>query len=127
MAVVMEMAVISYKKLNDKLQESLAAGKVPEKNVREISAQLKAQSKRELKTAAIITGVIAVVFGGMLTGLIINTKDMQENMLWWIIGYLALMGFIFLAGYMMSVGIIKLEFNSAIKEGYPELYKECKV
>lgn len=121
------MPVISYKKLNDKLQESLSLGKVPEKNVRELSAQIKAQSKRELKTTAIITGVMGVILGGMLTGLIITTKDMQENMLWWIIGYLALVGFIFLAGYMMSIGIIKLEFNSALKDGYPELYKECKV
>ena len=127
MAGVKEMPVISYKKLNDKLQESLSTGKVPEKNVRELSAQLKAQSKRELKTTAIITGVMGVIFGGMLTGVIITTKDMQENILWWILGYLALVGFIFLVGYMASIGIIKLEFNSALKDGYPELYKECKV
>jgi len=42
------MPVIGYKKLNDKLQESLSMGKLPEKNVRELSIRLKAQNKREI-------------------------------------------------------------------------------
>lgn len=121
------MSVISYKKLNDKLQDSLATGKLPEKNVRALSEQLKAQNKKEIKTTAIITGVLAVIFGGILTAMIISSKSMQSALLWWIIGYFALVGFMFFAGYIVSIGIIKLEFNSALKEGYPELYKECKI
>lgn len=121
------MPVISYKKLNDKLQESLAMGKLPEKNVRALSDQLRVQNKKEIKTTAIITGVLAVIFGGMLAAMIVTTKSMQDALLWWIIGFLALIGFMFFAGYMVSIGIIKLEYNSALKEGYPDLYKECKV
>ncbi len=121
------MAVISYKKLNDKLQESLSLGKLPEKNVRELSAQLKAQQKKEIKTSAIITGVLAVIFGGILTSVIITSKSIQADILWWILGYLALVAFMFFVSYMVSIGIIKLEFNSALKDGYPDLYKECKV
>ena len=29
--------------------------------------------------------------------------------------------------YMAFVGIIRIQFNGAVKEGYPELYKKCKV
>lgn len=121
------MPVIGYKKLNDKLQESLSMGKLPEKNVRELSIRLKAQNKREIKTTTIITGVLATIFGGILIALTVTSKSMQSEILWWVIGYFALVGFLFFAGYMVSIGVIKLEYNSALKEGYPELYKECKL
>jgi len=59
--------------------------------------------------------------------LTVTSKSMQSEILWWVIGYFALVGFLFFAGYMVSIGVIKLEYNSALKEGYPELYKECKL
>ena len=121
------MSVITYRKLNDKLQESLSQGKLPEKNVRELSEQIKAQNKKEVKSAAIITGVLAVIFGGGLLAITVSSKSIQSVLLGWIIGYLVLVGFSFFAAYMVSIGIIKLEYNSALKEGYPDLYKECKV
>ena len=62
-----------------------------------------------------------------LIALTVTSKSMQSEILWWVIGYFALVGFLFFAGYMISIGVIKLEYNSALKEGYPELYKECKL
>ena len=62
-----------------------------------------------------------------LIALTVTSKSMQSEILWWVIGYFALVGFLFFAGYMVSIGVIKLEYNSALKEGYPVLYKECKL
>ena len=52
---------------------------------------------------------------------------MQENLLGWILGYLGLVAFMFVAAYFTQIGIIKGQFNIALREGYPELYKELKL
>ena len=121
------MAVISYKTLNSNLDESLRKAKVPEKNLAEISESIKEGSKKDTKLVIIIMVVVAVMLGGFLGYSMFNNADMQAAMLQWIIGYVVLIGVLFLLVYFANVGLLKLQFNSAIKEGYPELYKQYKV
>lgn len=57
----------------------------------------------------------------------LNSTGMREALLQWIIGFVVLVGVLFFLCYMAFVGIIRIQFNGAVKEGYPELYKKCKV
>ena len=124
---VMEMAVISFKTLNNNVQDAISTGKFPEKKLRELSAQLKASQKKEIKTMCIIVGVMAVIIGGLFGYTVFTSPGMQENLLGWILGYLGLVAFMFVAAYFTQIGIIKGQFNIALREGYPELYKELKL
>ena len=122
------MAVISFKTLNNNVQDAISMGKFPEKNLRELSAQLKASQKKEIKTMFIIVGVMAVLIGGLFGYILYsNPVDVQEHLLGWILGYLGIVAIIFLGSYFTQIGIIRGQFNIALREGYPELYKELKL
>lgn len=122
------MAVISFKTLNNNVQDAISMGKFPEKNLRELSAQLKASQKKEIKTMFIIVGVMAVLIGGLFGYILYsNPVEVQEHLLGWILGYLGIVAIIFLGSYFTQIGIIKGQFNIALREGYPELYKELKL
>ena len=121
------MAVITFKTLNNNLQDSLQSGKVPEKNVIEISERLKAETKKDFKLVVIVMSVVTVMLGGFLAYSMMNSTGMREALLQWIIGFVVLVGVLFFLCYMAFVGIIRIQFNGAVKEGYPELYKKCKV
>ena len=43
------MAVISFKTLNNNVQDAISTGKFPEKNLRELSAGLKESQKKEIQ------------------------------------------------------------------------------
>ena len=121
------MAVIHFKTLNANLQESIRLSKVPEKNVIDVSSQLKAENKKNFKVLSIVMGAVAVLLGGNLAYVLISKPEFQEALLQWILGFVAIFAIIYLITYLCICGIIKIQFNGALKEGYPELYKEHKI
>ena len=125
---VTEMATISFKTLNNNVQDAISTGKFPEKNLRELSANLKASQKKEFKFMIIIVAVMAVFIGGLFGYILYsNPVEVQEHLLGWILGYLGIIAIIFLGSYFTQIGIIRGQFNIALREGYPELYKELKL
>ena len=125
---VMEMAVISFKTLNNNVQDAISTGKFPEKNLRELSANLKASQKKEFKFMIIFVAIMAVFIGGLFGYILYsNPVEVHEHLLGWILGYLGIVAIIFLGCYLTQIGIIKGQFNIALREGYPELYKELKL
>ena len=121
------MAIISFRTLKRELGNALECGKVPEKNVKAISAQLKVDNKRYFKTIVIFMSVFTVLAAAFLTYSFITDKVMRAQMLGWIIGAVVLLAVIFGLCYLAFIGIIRGEFNSALRSGYPELYKEYKI
>ena len=121
------MATISFKTLNNNVQDAISTGKFPEKNLREMSAQLKASQKKDIKLICIIVGIMAVILGGFFGYTVYTSPEMQQHLLGWILGYLGLIAFCFVGAYFTQIGIIKGQFNIALREGYPELYKELKL
>ena len=121
------MAVISFKTLNSNLDVSLRKAKVPEKNLAEISESIKAGAKKDTKLVIIIMAIVAVMLGGFLGYTLYSNPDMREAIAQWIIGYFVLIAVLSLLVYFANVGLIKVQFNSALKEGYPEFYKQYKV
>ena len=121
------MAVISFKTLNNNVQDAISTGKFPEKNLRELSAGLKESQKKEMKFIFILVGIMAVFIGGLFGYMIFNSTEMQAHLLGWILGYLGIVALIFLISYFTQIGIIKGQFNIALREGYPDFYKELKL
>ncbi len=121
------MATIHFKTLNDNLQESIRLAKVPEKNVIEVSKQLKTENKKNFKILSIVMAAVALLFGGNLAYLFISKSEFREAALQWILGFVAIIAIIYFGAYLCVCGIIKFQFNGALKEGYPELYKKHKI
>lgn len=121
------MAVITFRTLKSELASALECGKVPEKNVREISSQLKAENKRSFTVVVVLVSVFAVLAAAFLIYMFVLDEVMREQMLTWIIGTVVLLAAIFGLCYLAFVGLIKRQFNSALKSGYPNLYDECKI
>ncbi len=121
------MAVIHFKTMNTNLQESIRMAKVPEKNVIDVSQKLKSENKKNFKVLSIVMAAVAVILGGNLAYVLIKNPSMQDALLQWIIGYIAIVAIIYFLVYLCICGIIKIQFNGALKEGYPELYKEHKI
>ncbi|MCR5616695.1 MAG: hypothetical protein K6F83_00205 [Clostridiales bacterium] len=121
------MAVIWYKTMNSNLQDSLRKGKVPEKNVLELSEKIKAENKKNFKTLSVVMAIIFVMMGGYMTFVLASNSDLQDALLQWIISFLVIYAIIFIGTYLAVGGIMKIQFNGAVREGYPELYSKCKV
>ena len=121
------MAVISFKTLNNNVQDAISTGKFPEKKLRELSANLKASQKKDFKFTIIIVAIMAVFIGGLFGYMIYNSLEMQQHLLGWILGYLGIVVIVFLGSYLTQIGIIRGQFNIALRKGYPELYKELKL
>lgn len=121
------MAVIWYKTMNSNLQDSLRKGKVPEKNVLELSEKIKAENKKNFKTLSVVMAIIFVMMGGYMTFVLASNSGLQDALLQWIIGFLVIYAIIFIGTYLAVGGIMKIQFNGAVREGYPELYPKCKV
>ena len=109
------MAVIHFKTLNANLQESIRLSKVPEKNVIDVSSQLKAENKKNFKVLSIVMGAVAVLLGGNLAYVLISKPEFQEALLQWILGFVAIFAIIYLITYLCICGIIKIQFN--VKRG----------
>ena len=121
------MGRIMFKVLNSNLEESLHMAKVPEANVIAVSERLKKENKHNFKLILIIMGIVAVMLGLTTFLSIKNTPSFQSQLPQWIGGYVALIAFLFVIVYIAFIGIIKFQFNNALKDGYPELYKEHKI
>lgn len=121
------MSTIHFKTSNSNLQESIRLAKMPEKNVIDVSKQLKADNKKNFKIFNIVMGAVALLFGGNLAYLMIIKSEFREAMLQWILGFVAIIAIIYFGTYLCVCGIIKIQFNGALKEGYPDLYKEHKI
>ena len=121
------MATIRFKTLNSNLADALSSGKVPEKNVAEISENLKQSTKKDLKISAIVMGIVTVMMGGYLTYTLIASSGLHDAIPQFIGGFFAIIAFLCVVVYFAFVGIIKIQFNHALKEGYPELYKQYKI
>ena len=106
---VMEMAVISFKTLNNNVQDAISTGKFPEKNLRELSANLKASQKKEFKFMIIFVAIMAVFIGGLFGYILYsNPVEVHEHLLGWILGYLGIVAIIFLGCYLTQIGIINM-------------------
>lgn len=101
--------------------------KIPEKNVIDVSNQMKEDHKKNLKVISIVMAAVAVILGVNSVYIMIKSPSMQDVLFQWILGFVAIFAVIYFLVYLCVCGIIKIQFNSALKEGYPELYKEHKI
>ena len=122
------MAVISFKTLNNNVQDAISTGKFPEKKLRELSANLKASQKKVFKFTIIIVAIMAVFIGGLFGYMIYNSLEMQQHLLGWILGYLGIVAIIFLGSYFTQIGITR-SCSQRLKEwmDIPERHEEIRL
>ena len=75
------MAVISFKTLNNNVQDAISTGKFPEKKLRELSANLKASQKKDFKFTIIIVAIMAVFIGGLFDGGLVSGNGLAAQLL----------------------------------------------
>ncbi len=121
-----KMATIHYRTLNMQLKRAIVNRSLSEDQLREAAENVKAGNKKTMKTINIAMIICAVIFLIMFVPVIRENGDPKfiGIMLAIIVGSLA---FVYAAIYELMVGVLKGQFNKAVKKGYPEMAKELKV
>ncbi len=120
------MATIHYRTLNMQLKRAIVNRSLSEDQLREAAENVKAGNKKTMKTINIAMIICAVIFLIMFVPVIRENGDPKfiGIMLAIIVGSLA---FVYAIIYELMVGVLKGQFNKAVKKGYPEMAKELKV
>lgn len=119
--------IISFRTLDSDVDDSIRKALTPEAHLAKLSASIKEGTKKDTKLVLIVCAFVAVMLGGILGLVLFQNPSMSEAILAWIGGYVVFVGIISFLVYLANVGLIRFQFNSALKEGYPELYKKYKV
>ena len=119
--------IISFRTLDSDVDDSIRKALTHEAHLAKLSASIKEGTKKDTKLVIIVCAVVALMLGGFMGYAMFMNSSMREAILMWIGGYVVLVGVISFLCYLATVGLIRFQFNSALKEGYPELYKKYKV
>ena len=114
---------IHYVKLNKELKKRINEKTIPADELKKVYENFIVSINKKKKTINIVMIIVAVLFGVMLLPIITKASDpkLTKFMLTMIIPAIVI---IYLAVYFTQVGLIKTQFNNAIKKNYPELAKE---
>jgi len=121
------MAVIHIRTLNDNLKEQIETGKLSEEKVAMVRENVRAGNKTALIGYIVASCIIVAIIGICGYQILSHTPNLQEELPKYLIGGGVLIAVILGTGYLITVGLMKIEFNKALKEGYPHLYKQLKV
>ncbi len=124
---------VRYKSLNRDLENAIGCRTLPVDQLKAISENLKAEYKSKKRIAMIIislfTLILAVVCAICVIPVINNIQNSNDiSGIIFLIGSIVVIALIF--GdlvYKIIVGKVKNQFNRAVKNGYPELFKEIKL
>ena len=121
------MAVINIRMLNYNLKEQIEMGRLSEENVAMVREKVKAGNKTALIGYIVASCIIVAMLGFCGYQILAHTPNLQEELPKYLIGGGILLAVILGTGYLITVGLMKIQFNKALKEGYPHLYKQLKV
>ena len=121
------MAVINIRMLNYNLKEQIEMGRLSEENVAMVREKVKAGNKTAFIGYIVTSCIIVAMLGFCGYQILAHTPNLQEELPKYLIGGGILLAVILGTGYLITVGLMKIQFNKALKEGYPHLYKQLKV
>lgn len=121
------MAVIHIRMLNYNLKEQIETGKLSEENIAKVRENVRTGNKTALMGYIIASCIIVAILGFCGYQILSHTPNLQEELPKYLIGGGILIAAILGSGYLITVGLMKIQFNKALKEGYPHLYKQLKV
>jgi len=124
---------VRYKTLNRDLENAIGCRALPIDQLIEISGKLKEEYKAKRCKAWILISIFTLVLAAFFACLMVSMfKSMDDpnfisNIILFIGTFVVLS---LIAGdlfYKVIVGKVKGQFNRAVKNGYPELYKQVKL
>ena len=120
------MARFYYATLNKELKESICARALSPEQLKVTYARIKNQKNKKMKTLNIVMVCVAVgaIVMEALTFSKINNQEVIVLMLLLTIPIIAV---VYALVYVSQIGIITIQFNAAIRKGYPELANELKL
>ena len=120
------MATIHYRTLSMDLKKAIVNKYLTEDQLKETSERMKEDNRKYVKRINVIVIVVAVIFVIMSIQPMMNIGDPKfiVMMIGIIIGSLAL---VYVLSYFAMVGIVKCQYNSAVKKYYPEIADEVKI
>ncbi len=120
------MATIYYSTLNKNLKRAINSKTISEEDLRKIYTNLKENLNRKKKTMNIVMIIIIVMFimMGIPTVTRANNPEMTK---FFIMLFVPVIAIIYGIVYFTQFGLIKIQFNKAIKNNYPELSEKIKL
>ncbi len=120
------MAIIYFNSLNKNLKKAIYSKSISSDDLKKIYEEFKEKNKKKQKTLNIVMVCVAFMF--ILIEVLSFSKaknaEFAKIMLLFTIPLLAI---IYLIVYFTQIGLIKIQFNNAIKKNYPELANELKI
>ena len=120
------MYFISINFLNKALKQAIESKSISPEELKDVSARMREKAKKDTKLIAIIIAcfvALILVFGAISFGKEGNTEAILPVVLSMIPGGAFIFGFV----WLLQVGIVKMQFNSAVKKYYPEIAGELKI
>lgn len=124
------MAMIQYRTLNSELRKALRGSAIPVGQLPELYDRVKASQeseKKDLRISYIVLGVLAVLLVGYCVYTQVNAgADVMTALP--SAGLVAVFTLLlFPLVYFLNVGLFALQFNLAMKKGYPDLADRYKL
>ena len=120
------MAKIYFKTLNKELKKAINTKTISEEDLKKIYTNLKEKTQKKKKTMNIVMLIVIAMF--IIMGIPTVTKANDQEMTKFLIMlFVPIIAIIYLIIYFTQIGIIKIQFNNAIKKNYKELEKKLKL
>ena len=120
------MPAIYYNTLNGELKKAISARAFSVAQLLDIHANIKEELDKKKKVLNIVMICVAVVFivMGAMTCIKAGNPDLTKFMILLFVPVIEIMYFLV---YFTQVGLMKTQFNNAIKKNYPELEEDLKL
>ena len=117
---------IYYNTLNKELKKAIDSKSISVEDLKKVYENLKIKNNKKKKTINLVTTIVIVisVILGIPRFINSNTPEFTKFMLLLLIPLIVV---IYGIVYLTQVGLIKIQFNYAIKKNYPELANELKL
>jgi len=117
------MVSFYYNTLNKELKKAIYAKSISTEDLRRIYEKIKQENNKKKKTINMVMIFLAVllIIICVTTSFEIEDLEFMKFMLLLLIPIIAIIYFLV---YFSQIGIMKMQFNRAIKKNYPELASE---
>ena len=117
---------IYYNTLNKELKKAINSKSISVEDLKKVYENLKMKNSKKKKTINLIMIIVIVIFGilGIPTFINSGNPEFTKFMLLFLIPIIIV---IYGIVYFTQIGLIKIQFNNAIKKNYPELVDDLKL
>ena len=120
------MATISYRTLSMDMKRTIVNKQLTEDQLRETSERMKEDNRKYMKRIYLVISIVAVVSVVMGLPLMIRIRDPKFIVM--ILGIIIdTLVIVYVICYGALIGIVKSQFNRAVKKAYPEIADEVKI